>query len=85
MSDREQVVNSINAIKKGPKVLNLYMDMCAKCGTCASVCPVYYGKQDPKYNPAKRSDLIRKIYKKHNTTAGRVFGALAGAEDFSQE
>ena len=82
MSDQEAVVNSINGIKKGPKVLRLYMDMCAKCGTCASVCPVYQGKRDPKYNPANRSDLIRGIYKKHNTLAGRLLGGLVGAKDF---
>jgi Fe-S oxidoreductase len=82
---REEVVKSISAIDKGPKVLKLYMDMCAKCGTCASVCPVYYGDQDSKYNPANRSDLIRKIFKKHNTLSGKVLGGLAGAEDFDEE
>ncbi len=85
MSNETNVVNSISAIKKGPKVLKLYMDMCAKCGTCATVCPIYFGDEDPKYNPANRSDLIRKIYKKHNTLSGKVFGGLAGAEDFSEE
>jgi len=82
MSHRETVVNSINGIKKGPKVLKLYMEMCVKCGTCASVCPVYNGKQEPKYNPANRSDLIRNIYKKHNTMAGKLLGGLGGAKDF---
>ena len=82
MSHRETVVNSINGIKKGPRVLKLYMEMCVKCGTCASVCPVYNGKQEPKYNPANRSDLIRNIYKKHNTMAGKLLGGLGGAKDF---
>jgi Fe-S oxidoreductase len=85
MSDKEAVVKSISAIKKGPKVLKLYMDMCAKCGTCASVCPVYYGSSETKYNPAKRSDLIRAIYKKHNTTAGKMLGGLVGASDFDEQ
>ncbi len=84
MSEQETVVGSISAIKKGPRVLKLYMDACVKCGTCASVCPVYYGKQDPRYNPAIRSDLIRSIYKKHNTWAGRLFGGLVGAKGYDQ-
>ena len=84
MSDQQSVLGSVNAIKKGPRSLRLYMDLCAKCGTCAEVCPVYQGKQDPKYNPANRSDLIRSLYKRHNTLAGRLFGALAGAKDFDQ-
>jgi Fe-S oxidoreductase len=85
MSHETKVVESISAIKKGPKVLKLYMDMCAKCGTCATVCPIYYGKPEAKYNPANRSDLIRRIYKKHNTLSGKVLGGLAGAEDFDEE
>ncbi len=85
MSHEKQVVDSISAINKGPKVLKLYMEMCAKCGTCATVCPVYYGSDEAKYNPALRSDLIRKIYKKHNTVSGKVLGPLAGAEAFDEE
>ena len=84
MSDQQSVISSINAIKDDPKSLRLYMDLCAKCGTCAEVCPVYYGKQDPKYNPANRSDLIRKLFRRHNTLAGKWLGPLAGAKDFDQ-
>ncbi|MCP4606019.1 MAG: (Fe-S)-binding protein [Proteobacteria bacterium] len=85
MSQGTEVVNAISAIKKGPKVLKLYMDMCAKCGTCASVCPIYFGKSESKYNPANRSDLIRNIYKKHNTVSGQLLGGLVGAEDYDEE
>jgi Fe-S oxidoreductase len=84
MSDQQVVVGAINAIKRGPKALRLYMDLCAKCGTCAEVCPVYYGKQDAKYNPANRSDLIRSLYKRYNTLWGKLLGRLAGARDFDQ-
>ena len=84
MSDAQTVLDSVGAIKQGPKALRLYMEMCAKCGTCASVCPVYYGKPDPKYNPANRSDLIAKLYRRHNTLAGKLLGSLAGAQDFDQ-
>ena len=79
---KEQVVGAISAIKDGPRALRMYMEMCAKCGTCATVCPVYYGKSEKRYNPAERTDLIRRIYNKYNTTSGRLFGGLVGAEDF---
>jgi Fe-S oxidoreductase len=81
---RELVVESINAIKDGPRALRMYMEMCVKCGTCASVCPVYFGKSEKRYNPAERTDLIRRIYRKHNTLGGKLFGRLAGAEDFDE-
>jgi len=82
---KEQVVDSIKAMKDGPRAMRLYMELCAKCGTCASVCPVYYGKSEKRYNPAERTDLIRRIYNKYNTTSGRLFGKLAGAEDFNPD
>jgi Fe-S oxidoreductase len=76
------VIDAIAAIDKGPKAMKLYMDNCAKCGTCAKVCPVYYGSAEKKYNPAVRSDLIRSIFKKHCTTTGKLLGGLAGARDY---
>ncbi len=85
MSDKgvkEKVVNAIKAIKKGPRAMRMYMDMCAKCGTCASVCPVYYGKSEKRYNPAERTDIIRRIYRKYCTLSGRLLGRLGGARDF---
>jgi len=82
MSHREAVVKSISAIENGPKVLKLYMEMCAKCGTCASVCPVYYGSSKTELNPAVRSDLIRKVYKRYCTPSGKLLGGLVGAKDF---
>ncbi len=82
---KRQVVESISAIKDGPRAMRMYMEMCAKCGTCASVCPVYYGKSEKRFNPAERTDIIRRIYNKYNTTTGRLFGKLAGAEDFDPD
>ncbi len=82
---KERVIGGVNAIKKGPLPLRLYMEICAKCGTCATVCPVYYGSAEKKLNPAERSDLIRHLYKRHNTVSGRIAGGLLGHEDFNGE
>jgi Fe-S oxidoreductase len=84
MSRREAVLKSIKGCD-GVKALRLYMDMCAKCGTCAQVCPVYYGEASQKYNPAWRSDIIRRVYKRHHTVAGRLLGPLVGNGDFTEE
>ncbi|MFA4916855.1 MAG: (Fe-S)-binding protein [Syntrophales bacterium] len=80
----EDVVKEITSIKNGPKALKLYMEMCAKCGTCSTVCPVYYGEDNKKYNPAERSDLIRSIYKKHSTVSGKLLGGIVGARDYKE-
>ncbi len=82
---RQSVIDACKAIDKGPKVLKLYMEMCARCGTCADQCPVYQGEPTRLRNPAVRSDLIRRVYKKHATPSGKILGTLVGAEDFSGE
>ncbi len=74
----KKVVDGVNAIAKGPLPLRLYMEICAKCGTCAEVCPVYYGSNEKSLNPAERSDLIRRIYKSQNTVFGKLFGGDGG-------
>jgi Fe-S oxidoreductase len=84
-SDKQQAVDAIKAMKNGPRAMRMYMEMCAKCGACAKVCPVYYGKSGKRYNPAERTDLIRRIYKKYCTVTGRLFGKLVGAEDLNPE
>lgn len=79
---KSKVVDSIKAMKKGPLPMRIYMETCIKCGTCAEVCPVYYGSNEKSLNPAERSDLIRRIYKKHSTISGKIFGESVGAKDF---
>ena len=56
----EKAVNAVKAIKDGPRVLQIYMDICAKCGTCADQCHVARANPIKRTNPAARSDLIRK-------------------------
>ena len=76
------VIDAVKGIRNGPRALRMYMEMCAKCGVCASACPVYYGAPEKRYHPAERTDVIRRIYRKHCTWSGRLLGRLAGAEDF---
>ncbi|MEW6249933.1 MAG: (Fe-S)-binding protein [Planctomycetota bacterium] len=85
MSDnqvKEKVVAAIKGMRSGPRAARMYMEMCARCGTCAAVCPVYFGRSEPRYNPARRTDLLRQVYRRYCTTTGRLFGKLAGAADF---
>ncbi len=78
----DEVVKDINGLKNGPVPLRVAMEICARCGTCAQVCPVYNGKSDARYNPVLRTDKIRSIFKKHNTLTGRMLGGLVGARDY---
>jgi Fe-S oxidoreductase len=82
--ERETVIKAVEAIENGPAALRVYMEICAKCGTCAEQCPVYYGAPEKRYNPAARSDLIRSLYKRQKTVGGKLLGGLAGAHDYKE-
>lgn len=66
--------------------LRLYLDTCAKCNNCAFQCHITCDDQsNPNWLPAKRSDLLRKVYKRRYTLLGRLLGKLVGAEDLSED
>ncbi len=81
----QTVIEDISAIKNGPLPLKLYMEICARCGTCASVCPVYYGSDEKSLNPVERSNLIRKIYTDYNTFSGKIKRKLTGNGELNEE
>jgi Fe-S oxidoreductase len=63
----------------------LFMDICVRCGACADKCHFYIGSGDPKNMPVLRAELIRSIYRRYFTTAGRLFPNLAGARDLTED
>ncbi|MEN8174476.1 MAG: sulfate reduction electron transfer complex DsrMKJOP subunit DsrK [Pseudomonadota bacterium] len=65
--------------------LQVYLDSCVKCGACTDKCHYYLGTQDPKNMPVARQDLLRKVYRRYFTFAGKYFPKLVGAEDFTEE
>jgi Fe-S oxidoreductase len=65
--------------------LRVYLDSCVKCGACTDKCHYYLGTQDPKNMPVGRQDLLRKVYRRHFTFAGKYFPKLVGAEDLTKE
>ena len=52
----------------------LFMDICVRCGACADKCHFYIGSGDPKNMPVLRAELIRSVYRRYFTAAGRMFG-----------
>jgi Fe-S oxidoreductase len=63
----------------------LFMDICVRCGACADKCHFYIGSGDPKNMPVIRAELLRSIYRRYFTTAGRMLGPLAGARDLTED
>jgi len=67
------------------RALKVYMDSCVKCGACTDKCHYFIGTGDPKNMPVARQDLLRSVYRRHFTLAGKYFPKLVGAQDLTKE
>jgi len=65
--------------------LRLFLDICVRCGACADKCHFFIGSGDPKNMPVLRAELLRSVYRKHFTLAGKVLGKLAGARELTED
>ncbi len=63
----------------------LFLDICVRCGACADKCHFFIGSGDPKNMPVMRAELLRSVYRKKFTAAGKILGKIAGARDLSEE
>ncbi len=63
--------------------LKIFMDICVRCGACADKCHFFIGGGDPKNMPVLRAELLRSVYRREFTTAGKLLGPLAGARDLT--
>jgi Fe-S oxidoreductase len=61
----------------------LFMDICVRCGACADKCHFYIGSGDPKNMPVLRAELLRSVYRRYFTVAGKL-GKIAGARDLDE-
>ncbi len=64
--------------------LRVYMDACVHCGACSDKCHYFLGTADPKNMPVARQDLMRAVYRRYFTFAGKHFPKLVGAVDMSK-
>jgi Fe-S oxidoreductase len=65
--------------------LRVYMDACVHCGSCCDKCHYFLGTGDPKNMPVARQDLMRAVYRRYFTVAGKFFPKLVGAVDLTKE
>ncbi|WP_456413960.1 sulfate reduction electron transfer complex DsrMKJOP subunit DsrK [Thiolapillus sp.] len=82
---QEQAIEAMGDMLGKYRSLKVYMDSCVKCGACTDKCHYFLGTKDPKNMPVARQDLMRKVYRRYFTFAGKFFPKLVGATDFTQE
>lgn len=82
----EQVaIDELGNLTKKYRSLQVFLDSCVKCGACTDKCHYFLGTGDPKNMPVARQDLLRKVYRRYYTFAGKYFPKLVGAVDMTRE
>lgn len=82
---KEEALNKLDDLRGRYRSLQVYLDICVKCGACTDKCHYYLGSSDPKNMPVARQDLLRKVYRRYFTFAGKYFPKLVGATDLTEE
>jgi len=82
----EQVaVDKLGELTSKYRGLKVFLDSCVKCGACTDKCHYYLGTSDPLNMPVARQDLLRKVYRRYYTFAGKYFPWLVGAKKMTKE
>ncbi|MFY9643417.1 MAG: (Fe-S)-binding protein, partial [Rhodomicrobium sp.] len=81
----EKAILRLGDLVKNNRALRFYLDGCVRCGACTDKCHYFLGTGDPNNMPVARQNLLRKVYRRHFTLAGKVVPWLVGAEDLTRE
>ncbi len=81
---RQKAIEKFAELLKKYKSLQVYMDICVRCGACADKCQFFLGTGDPNNMPVARAELMRSVYRRYFTPEGRLLGAAVDAYDFDE-
>ena len=81
---QEKALGKMGELLGKYRSLKVYMDSCVHCGACADKCHYFIGTQDPLNMPVARQDLMRSVYRRHFTVAGKLFPKLVGARELTK-
>ncbi len=78
-------VKKLGELVSQSRALQVFLDICVKCGACTDKCHYYLGTSDPKNMPVARQNLLRSVYRRYYTFAGKYFPKLVGARDMTKD
>ncbi len=81
----QKAVDKLGELVSKSRALQVFLDSCVKCGACTDKCHYYLGTEDPKNMPVARQDLLRSVYRRYFTFAGKYFPKLVGARDMTKD
>lgn len=82
---KERALAKMEELAEKNRAFQVYLDTCVKCGACTDKCHYFLGTGDPKNMPVARQDLLRSVYRRYFTFAGKYFPKLVGARDLTEE
>ena len=82
---KEKAIEKMAELRGKYRSFRVYLDACVKCGACTDKCHYFLGTGDPKNMPVARQDLLRQVYRRHFTLAGKYVPWLVGARDLTEE
>jgi Fe-S oxidoreductase len=82
---KNKLLSALSELRTSMRSLSVMLETCTKCGNCRDQCHSYLGTRDHNNFPAARAELVRRVYKRHFTLAGRLLGSFVGADDFDDE
>ena len=82
---KEKALAKMKELAEKNRAFQVYLDACVKCGACTDKCHYFLGTGDPKNMPVARQDLLRSVYRRYFTFAGKYFPWLVGARDLTEE
>ena len=81
----DKAIGKLGELLGKSRALRVFLDSCVKCGACTDKCHYFLGTGDPKNMPVARQDLLRSVYRRHFTLAGKFLPGLVGAKDLTRE
>jgi Fe-S oxidoreductase len=81
---QDKAVAKLGELRDKYRSLRVFLDACVHCGACTDKCHYFLGTGDPKNMPVARQELVRKVYRRYFTFAGKYFPKLVGAEDLTE-
>jgi Fe-S oxidoreductase len=82
---KEVAIDKMGELLGKYRSLQVFLDICVHCGACTDKCHYYLGTTDAKNMPVARQELLRKVYRRYFTFAGKYFPKLVGAVDLTEE
>ena len=77
-------ISRLGELVAGSRALRVFMDTCTRCGACTDKCHYYLGTTDPSNMPVARQELLRSVWRRHFTFAGKHFPWLVGARELDE-